>query len=289
MKLTQLRYFVTVCEFGTLAEAARILHITQPSISAALKELEEEFGVRLFARQGRTLRLTEAGQTLYAQASDLLKHAENVEQRMLGTGHHTHVLRVGVPPMIGSLILPQIFTMYKDNEDVHLQITEAGREKLYEELRNGKLDLAFLPHDTAAGSEFGMMPVAEAETRFVCSVNNPHAELKSIPLEVIADTPLVMFKSSFFQNTLITELFRQRGITPNVLLETDQLSTVISVVRSDTACGFLFRSVADSYTGICSIPLDPRLQLQISLFWNRTAFMNQAMLTFIKNSKDLHL
>ena len=43
MKLTQLRYFVTVCEFGTLAEAARILHITQPSISAALKELEEEF------------------------------------------------------------------------------------------------------------------------------------------------------------------------------------------------------------------------------------------------------
>ncbi len=80
MKLTQLHYFVTVCRYGSIARAVDVLHISQPSISAVIRELEYEFGVNLFIREGKTLVLTHEGQILFEQAEDLLKHAEKIER-----------------------------------------------------------------------------------------------------------------------------------------------------------------------------------------------------------------
>lgn len=282
MKLTQLHYFVTVCRYGSIARAVNVLHISQPSISAAIKELEYEFGVNLFIREGKTLTLTHEGQLLYEQAEDLLKHAEKIERQMMNAGHNRKTLHIGVPPMIGSLILPQVFALFSDDNEIHLEITEAGHNKLVSELKNTSLDLAFLPHDGPITPELGSAEIQMLETVFVTSKDSPLATRSSVSFPELRNNRLILFQSGFFQNTIITRRFRELGIIPDVLTESSQLSTLISVIRSGIADGFLFRNVAEAYSGIVPISLDPRLQLQISLCWNKSSYMNTDMLRFIK-------
>lgn len=289
MKLTQLHYFVTVCRYGSIARAVDVLHISQPSISAAIRELEHEFGVNLFIREGKSLTLTHEGQALFEQAEDLLKHAERIERQMMNAGHNRKTLHIGVPPMIGSLILPQVFSRFCDDAELHLEITEAGHNKLFSELKNTALDLAFLPHDGPVAPELGSAPIQMLETVFVTSENNPLAARSSVSFPELRDNRLILFQSGFFQNTMITRSFRELGIDPNILTESSQLSTVISVIRSGIADGFLFRNVAEAYSGIVPISLDPRMQVQISACWNRSSYMNTDMLRFIEAVRTIRL
>ena len=289
MKLTQLQYFVTVCRYGSIARAVDVLHISQPSISAAIRELEHEFGVNLFIREGRTLTLTHEGQSLFEQAEDLLKHAEKIERRMMNAGHNRKTLHIGVPPMIGSLILPQVFARFSGQDDLHLEITEAGHNKLFSELKNTALDLAFLPHDEPVAPELGSVTIQALETVFATSQDRPFASHSSVSFPELRNNRLILFQSGFFQNVLITRKFRELGIQPNILTESSQLSTVISVIRSGVADGFLFRNVAEAYSGIVPVSLEPRLQLQISLCWNRSSYMNTDMLKFIESVRTIHL
>ena len=80
MTLLQLRYFEAVCREGTVSRAAAVLHVAQPSLSVALKNLEEELGLSLFARRGRILEQTEAGCRLLPYARKVLADAERFRQ-----------------------------------------------------------------------------------------------------------------------------------------------------------------------------------------------------------------
>ncbi len=288
MKLTQLNYFTAVCRSGSIARATDILHISQPSVSAAIRELEGEFGVRLFLREGRNLTLTSEGQLLFELAEDLLAHAGRVEKRMLDEGRNRKDLHVGIPPMIGSMILPKVFSECV-RDDTRLYITEAGQHRLISDLKSGVVDLAFLPHDGPVSAEFGSLPIQSIETTFVTSPHSPFSTRESVSFAELKDCRFVLFRSGFFQNEVITRMFAENSVEPQVLFETDQLSTMVSMVRTGTADGFLFRNVASSYEGIVPVSLDPPLRLQISLCWNRSAYLNTDMLEFIERCSVLML
>lgn len=81
MKLTQLEYFCVAARYHNITKAARELFVTQPSISNAIKALEEEFGVNLFFRNNNKLTLTPEGEIFYKSAEELLAHADSVESK----------------------------------------------------------------------------------------------------------------------------------------------------------------------------------------------------------------
>ena len=79
MNLTKLKYFHAICTFHSFSEAAEYLHISQPSLSNAIKELENEYGVSLFSRHYRGVSLTSEGQVLYNLSKDVLNRTEQAE------------------------------------------------------------------------------------------------------------------------------------------------------------------------------------------------------------------
>ena len=79
MNFNQLKYFNTVAELGSVSKAAELLSISQPSLSAAVKELEEEFGVALFSRHYRGVTLTREGAAFYKMSVNILKNAEKCD------------------------------------------------------------------------------------------------------------------------------------------------------------------------------------------------------------------
>ena len=148
MNLVQLKYFHAVCVYQSVSAAAEYLHISQPSLSNAIKDLEDEFGVTLFFRHHRGMSLTEAGEKLFEMCGDLLSRAETAERVMNELGNKRNLLRLGVPPMIGSLVLPGIYNDFaKNNPALSLEISESGSFELSRRLSDGFLDMIFLPHN----------------------------------------------------------------------------------------------------------------------------------------------
>ena len=278
MTLAQLKYFTAICDQGSVSAAAQSLFLSQPSLSAAVAELEEEFGVPLFHRHRRGMSLTEEGCALYDLARRLLEQAEHTRRLMTELGQGRPVLRLGVPPMIGSLLLP---VLYRDflpgTQGPALAITEGGRQELLSALEDGKLDMALLPHDRALPPALACLPAAEFETVCCVRVGHPLAGLARISPAQLKDTPLVLFQDSFFQTQLIKDRFTGAGITPRILLQTQQLSTLQSMVDSTDAAGFLFRQLLEGQSRLCPIPLSDPIRVQVSLVWRQDKSVLPAM------------
>lgn len=282
MNLIQLKYFQTVSNFQSMTKAAEFLNITQPSLSLAIKELEREFGVTLFSRHRHGMVLTDEGRELLGLADGLLAHAEEVQRHMADLGDKRKVLRLGVPPMIGSLLLTGIYDEFaRGNPDIQLEISEAGRQELMNMLSENRLDLVFLPHNTPFDNSFKTQKVAPFE--IVCCVKKGTADLKLKTVEPkdLKGKPLVLFKDNFFQTNEIKKWFARAGVEPQILLQTDQLSTLQKIISGGVAVGFMFKELIAGNEEIQAISLSEPIPVRVSLVWKANVPVFTAMKRFM--------
>ena len=149
MKLSQLRYFCEACRVNNITQAAKNLYVSQSAVSVQIKELEEEFDVRLFVRDNNRLQLTEAGQKLWKHAQQILRQADQVSLEMAELKNRSGRLRVNLTPSCIPCILPLLGETFRQLRDkypnVELQIQEepaggAAAQLLLE----GRADLALM-------------------------------------------------------------------------------------------------------------------------------------------------
>lgn len=290
MTITQLHYFQKACKLDNMSRAAEALHVSQPSVSAAIRELEAEFGLELLERRGRGFTLTQNGAAFLAETDRLLSHVDDFEASMSRLAQQSGPLLVGVPPMIGSLILPLIYT----GEEYHrnpfdLSIIEAGRQELLQRLNTNELDMAFIPHDHPLPNHYAGIFIAKLET--VCCMSRSHilANQDHLPIAALSGEPLVLFKNSFFHTERILARFETAGIKPQILLQSDQLSTIRKLIASNAAAGFLFREIAHALPEIAFLPLDPPMTTQVSLVWRSTCCLSAEHRRFIEYIRSLTL
>lgn len=288
MNLIQLKYFTAVCEVGTVSEAAEMLHISQPSLSNAIKEMEEEFGVNLFFRQHRGMVMTGEGERLYKMAKELLNRAKQTENIMKDMGKQRKILRLGVPPMIGSVILPKIYREFlSENPDIHIEITEGGQQELLSKLSEGLLDMIFVPIENF--QEKGLSGINIVKTEIVCCVSSesPLGKKKSISARELAKTPIVLFKDNFYHTEEVRQWFSDSKVKPDIILQTSQLSTIQSLVSNNIAAGFMFRPLVDEKKGFRAISAEPVMEINISIVWKKDSYFFSSMNKF-KNYVERH-
>lgn len=290
MTLDQLRYFQAVCKYDGVSRAAEILNISQPSVSNAIAKLEEEFGVKLFTRYHKRLQLTKEGQVMSELAVKFLSQADEISQTMLELGSKNKALRLGVPPMIGSLVLPVLYgEHFKQYPQLQVRIVEDDTSGLKKLLADNQIDVAFLPHTRSFDDDLCTQHLMELQN--VCCVSRSHhlAARKSIQFEELNGEPLVLFKNSFFQTERILDEFARQSLTPNVLINSSQLSTVQNMIANSTAIGFMFEFLLKSTPNLVGIPLDPPMKTQVSLVWKNKKHLSADMnnlIQFIKSRSD---
>lgn len=293
MTLDQLRYFQAVCKYDSVSRAAEVLNISQPSVSNAIANLEKEFGLELFIRQRKRLLLTEEGRLISDLADKLLSQADEISRTMRELGNNKKVLRLGVPPIIGSLVLPILYSEhFKLYPQLQVRIVEDDSSGLRKLLADNQIDMAFLPHIQPFGSDLCAQLLTELQN--VCCVNKSHrfATRESIRLEELKDEPLVLFKNSFFQTQRILDSFARLPLQPYVLLDTAQLPIVQSMVANNTAIGFMFEFLLKSTPELVGIPLDPPMTTLVSLVWKKSSHISGDMknlIQFIKSAQDKFL
>lgn len=144
MKLHQLRAMVSICESGSIQEASRLLHISQPALSKGIKELEAELGVPLLIRSNRGITATEYGERLVRRARLILEEVRRAREEIdTLKGLMDGKLSIGVSPVTpGAQFVNSLNRYRKRYPKVHIQIHELRPSKLMEGLREGLLDMA---------------------------------------------------------------------------------------------------------------------------------------------------
>lgn len=283
MNLNQLKYFYTVCVHGSLTEASEVLYISQPSLSSSIRALEEEFGVVLFNRRRKGMELTAEGKMLFEMCKDILSRTEQLENVMKDMGNERNILRIGIPPMIGSLILPDIFSNFCDlYPEIILEITEGGRTELLDMLADNYLDMVFVLQNDPFEEKFTSTKVATLE--IVCCVSNDNSisDLTSVTPQDLNKIPLILFENSFYQTEEIKKWFASEKVSPKIIMQTKQLSTMLTMIYHNVAAGFSFRQVADTSSAYTAIPTVPPTYANANLVWKKDAYYFGCMEKFKK-------
>lgn len=286
MKLTQLQYFKTVCEYNNITRAAGKLHVSQPSLSHAIKELEEEFGIPLFYRLSKGLTLTKEGEILLEEATKLLNQADLLVSRMNVIRKESQNVKLGVPPMLASLIFPGLLHAYRSNfPDARLQMIENGTLTNKTMVLDGTLDAAIISCDGSLPAAFHYTDLIPFSIYFYVSVQNPAASRASIDMKDTAGLPLVLLAEDSFLTSFLMQYYKTHNLTPNVILYTNQIATIRQLVENNTAVTFLFENILESGGNISMLPVRNLPAIQTRLVWNASRKVSSATQNLIRLSK----
>lgn len=283
MKLIQLHYFLEVCRQGSIAKATKTLHITQPSISAAIKELESEFGVDLFLRANKKLTLTAEGEILRDHAAVLLRESDELVRKMKELGSKRSTIRLGIPPDVGFTFFPRIFSGFKEEHpDISIEISEHGTGEILRLLEEGGLDIAIAVGNDIGRGSVEMQTIKRSQICFYTNRANLLATRRSLTLDKLGAVPLIMYNEGTYIGQALHAAFRKAGTAPEIILETNQNATIYNFVHSNIASAFVLEGLHIASEATCTIPLSPALWVEISLIWNRHSHLHPNTNRFIQ-------
>lgn len=270
MKLLQLRYFQAICKHNNITHASNELHVSQPSLSNVIKDLEDEFGVSLFYRLSKGLILTEEGTILLERATAILNLADSLsaEMKMLSTAKQE--ITLGLPPMIGSTVFPDILHgLRAAYTNLKLTVVEHGSLKIKSMVIDGKLDAAIISGNDPLPSSLDSVYLCTLKILFYTSIESSIAYMTELDIQQLDTTPLVTLKEDSFINYYVKQIFKNNSITPNIVLYTNQLNTIKRLVDNNTASTFLYEGILELTDNIISIPLKENDNIKIRLIWNK--------------------
>ncbi|MGE4592115.1 LysR family transcriptional regulator [Alcaligenes sp.] len=236
--LRQLKYFVTTVQSGSVAGASRQLHIAQPSISNAIKNLEDSFGVQLFIRhhaQGVTL--TSSGERFYHKAEELLRLSYEFEQNALADNDVvTGKIDIGCFETVAPLYLPMLLAEFRElHPGLSLRLRDGDQQDLIQGLTAGTFDLVFL-YDHELDGTIETEPLMQPQKPYVLlPEGHPLAKHEEISLRTLHAEPMILLDIQP-SRTYFVSLFQDLGLTPNIVFG----SPSIEMVRGMVAQGFGF-------------------------------------------------
>ena len=249
--------------------------------------MEKEFGVNLFYRRQKQMVLTREGEYLYEKGQEILDRLEELERTMKNFGGKDNRIKVGVPPMIGTFVFPNMFREFREHyPELSIEIQEYGSMQTRQQVQNDLLDVAMVILDESTEQEFYSVPIMETELVLTVSKEKPLAKLSAVHIEELRDEPLVLMKEDSYQNAEIKKRFRKAGIVPNVMLYSSQLYTIKEVVRYNNGVAFLFRNLVEEDPDLVGIPCAPPCPIRIGLIWKRGKYTYNGTKNLIQFAKD---
>ena len=271
MEIRTLRYFLTVAREENMTRAAEQLHVTQPTLSKAMKALEEELGKKLFTRHSFSIRLTEEGVLLRNRAEDLVSMADRITQEFVTLDDITggdiyfglaesHLIRY---------LAREIREFRRQYPDLRYHITSGDTEQVTEKLDKGLLDFAVLAQ-TPDAAKYEALSFPEADVwGVVCRQDDPLAEKESVTVDDLTGLPLFCSEQGWHNDLPKWCGGRMRELR----LEGSFRLSYNGSMFAREGLGYLltFDRLVDTSpgSGLAFRPLTPPLKTELHLIWKR--------------------
>ncbi len=289
LNVKYLHYFVVLAEHQHFTNAAKALHIAQPALNVAIKNLESHFGLTLFHRLGKQISLTYEGKALLTHAHSVLQQLTNTERAMADLkGIECGEVRLGVPGMLGSYYFPSILIAFKKKyPNLKLTLVEAGAASLKEMLLNSEIDLAVIINEDVPPT-LSTDHLLFSQMVAVTHTKHPLSKQPSISFAEFFNEPLVLFKAGYFHRDYIDAAIVEQSATPNISFETNLLPMILQIVRQGQAITALLELVTEHEDGLVPIPFSTPIMLDLVLAWRKDSYLSVADRTFIDFIKQSH-
>lgn len=217
MELRQIRYFVAVAELLSYSKAAKELHVSISPLSRQIRQLEDEFGVRLLLRDRRRVTLSDAGRLFLQEAKSLLNHTENLsEQLRMAKAGEIGVVRVGVGLHLGDTVGSVVMEHSRSHPTVEVQSQGIFSTMQNTALREGQIDAGFMrpPVDPVLASEI----LYEEQLVALMGKTNPLAKRKAVRVKDLVDETLFLPDRNVGSGLqdLTLSLFAKAGVAPKI-------------------------------------------------------------------------
>lgn len=249
LTLRQLQYFVAVVDHGSVTAAAEACHVSQAAASMAIAQLEKSLGVDLLIRsQSRRLSPTAAGTEFAAHARAVLERLAEAEAVVSeSVGQMRGALRVGCSPTLSPRLIPplvQFFTLH--HPQIDLRISEGAPVQTQDDVRHGRLDLAF-GYAWQADTDLRREHIADVRLQVMLAAGHSLAGRKSVHLAEIVHEPAVILNVPPTAERLIA-LVQSLGLELDIKLTSTNMETIRSLVGRGLGFSFVNSAPATGAT-----------------------------------------
>lgn len=292
VNLRQLTYFRAVIEHGSLVAASEAIGVAQPNLSVAIHQLETEWGVALFERQGRGLAVTDTGRLLFERASQLLGGASALDQEMraIGRGFSAR-LRVGYTSTALEVITTMVARIREERGAVAFSLQQGEPRLLETMVEQRQLDFA-ITHPPVVNAALHVVPLAALQLMLVVKADEtrwPAGE--TILLQTLADAPLILLRRSFGVGIFerIAEAFSRANVHSTIVAQCTDVSAACSLVMRGVGFGVIpIHAGYEPAAGLRLHPLTPASSLErLALVHPRGRRLLPAVQAAIELCRDL--
>lgn len=257
MLLRHLRYLLAVADNGGFTRAAEALHVSQPTLSQQIRQLEETLGVNLFDRTSRTVKPTDAGQAYIECARRVLVELEAGKRAL----HDVKDLSRGslrlamTPTFMAYLVGPLVRDYVERYPNIHLEVFELSMDDIETGLAEDSLDIA-IAFDQVRNADIESIPAFTETLGLMVGRAHPLYEYQApLTTQQMAELAFALLTPGFVTRTCIDEYFVQAAITPKVAIEVNSVNTLLEVIRHTAMATILPKPIATGDRALRKIPL----------------------------------
>ena len=252
MKLQQLRciFQIVQSEFN-ISKASEVLNTSQPGVSKQIKLLEDEIGIKIFQRNGKRLvNLTEPGELILSSIETILQESNNIKviseeyiEKDQGTftiaTTHTQA-RYKLPKVVEEFV--------KKYPKTNLNIHQGNPSQVTDQIINGEADVGIATESINLSEDILTIPCYQWNRCVVMPKNHPLTEVRRITLEDLAAYPMITYDYAFTGSTIVSEVFKNANIEPNIMLTAIDADVIKTYVSLNMGIGLIAEMAFDAST-----------------------------------------
>lgn len=209
MTVRHLRIFIAVADTGGMRRAAEALYISQPSVSQAIKEMEEHYNIRLFERLSSRLCITEAGKALLPYARHAVSAFDDMEERAFREGRHGR-LRAGASVTVGTVIMPEAADKCRGS-GIDVSVTVDNTAEIERGILMGELDIAVV-EGVITSPDITAVTLCRDEVLPIVGLSHPYSKYDVITADMLNGQPLISREKGSAERNQFEHFLLEQGI-----------------------------------------------------------------------------
>ncbi|MBU0515408.1 MAG: LysR family transcriptional regulator [Proteobacteria bacterium] len=286
MEIRQLKTFQTVATLLNFNRAARRLHYAQSTVSAQIKALEDDLGVRLFDRLGKRVLLTEAGEKLLPFARKMCDLAEETRGEVGAAPEARGSLCVRIPESLGAYVMPAVLKRFQSRfPEVGLQFITCAYDGLARDLRQGVTDLAFLLAESMQAADLKVEVLGFQDLVLVAPPNHPLVGPGEVATRDLAGRTWLLSRVDCSYRMTFQALLAGEGVSPGVIIEFNSVAAIKQCVEAGVGLSVLpewavARERAEGRLAV--LPWDGgRIEVATLMVWHRDKWLSPTLSAFM--------
>lgn len=275
MNLRDLEYFNCLCKTKNFTETAKLLYVSQPSVTMSLHRLEKELNTKLIIRDHSLTKfsLTEAGKILEKHAINILSELNETKFEISKAAGRK--IKLGVPPIIGAYFFPAFMEHLVENGVAeNIELVETGSAAMRKLVLADEVDMALIGSLSPIKSREINADILKTDEFMVCmNKNYVISKKEKLDFKDIVNEKFIVLGDAYIHNEVLKNLFLKNGAKLNNFYSTDEIQTAKSLISSGLGIGIMINMAVKNFDTIKRVPLNEPILFYISLVIKKNHYM----------------